>query len=116
VNIVPTYPGIFKQTADGLASAQIYNGTYQTVTATPISVATGQTYLILYGTGIGTAAVTATINGAPATVQFSGAEGVYPGLDQVNILLPSSLAGAGKVTIVVTAAGKPSNPVYLNIQ
>lgn len=33
VNIVATYPGVFKQTADGLAAAQIYNGTFQTVTA-----------------------------------------------------------------------------------
>jgi len=115
VNIVPTYPGIFKQTADGLAAAQTYNGTYQSVTAAPVSVA-GQVYLILFGTGIATATTTASINGAAATVQYSGPEGVYPGLDQVNILLPSSLAGAGKVTIVVTAAGKPSNPVYINIQ
>jgi uncharacterized protein (TIGR03437 family) len=121
VNIVPTYPGIFKQTADGLASAQVLvvqgsAQTYQNVTAAPISLATGQVYLILYASGIGTATATATVNGAPTAVQYSGAEGVYPGLDQVNILLPASLAGAGRVTIVVTAGGKPSNPVYVNIQ
>jgi uncharacterized protein (TIGR03437 family) len=49
-------------------------------------------------------------------VQYSGAEGVYPGLDQVNILLPSGLSGTGKVTVQVTAAGKPSNTVFFNAQ
>ena len=116
VNIVPVYPGIFKQTADGLAAAQIYNGSYQTVTAAPVSVANGATYLILYGTGIGTAAATATMNGVNAAVQYSGPEGVYPGLDQLNILIPASLAGAGKVSVIVTAGGKASNPVYITVQ
>jgi uncharacterized protein (TIGR03437 family) len=116
VNIVATYPSIFKQTADGLAAAQLYNGTYATVTSAPISLANGPWYLILYGTGIGSAATTATINGVNATVQYSGAEGVYPGLDQVNVLIPASLAGAGKATVVLTSAGKVSNQVYINIQ
>jgi uncharacterized protein (TIGR03437 family) len=117
VNIVATYPGIFTQTADGLAAAQVLiGGNYQSVSTTPISIAGGSAYLILYATGIGSATTTATINGVNATVQYSGAEGVYPGLDQVNILIPSSLAGAGKVSVVVTSAGVVSNPVYLYIQ
>jgi uncharacterized protein (TIGR03437 family) len=73
-------------------------------------------YLILYGTGIGTAAVTATIGGQIANVVYSGPQGTYPGLDQVNLLIPPSLAGKGQVNVVVTAANKPSNPVYIVIQ
>jgi uncharacterized protein (TIGR03437 family) len=130
VNIVSTYPGLFRAATDGLAAAQTVtvNGSSQVVAAastvnsagqaipTPINVASGQVYLVVYGTGIATAAVTATIGGVNATVAYSGAQGQYPGLDQVNLLIPSSLAGKGQVNVVVTAAGKLSNPVYVVIQ
>ena len=121
VNIVATYPGIFIQTATGLAAAQIlriHNGaqTYETVTSAPVVMGSDVLYLILYGTGIGAASTTATIGGVNATVQYSGAQGTYSGLDQVNLLIPASLAGKGKVTVSVLAAGKTSNPVYFTIQ
>jgi len=130
VNIVSTYPGLFRAGTDGLAAAQTVtvNGSSQVVAAastvnaagkavpTPINVASGQVYLVLYGTGIATAAVTATIGGVAAPVAYSGAQGQYPGLDQVNVLIPTSLAGKGQGNVVVTAAGKPSNPVYVVIQ
>ncbi len=57
--------------------------------------------------------------GAAATTRRSigmGAQGSYSGLDQYNILIPSSLAGKGQVDVVVTAGGKPSNPAILTIQ
>ncbi|HEY1754461.1 MAG TPA: YHYH protein [Bryobacteraceae bacterium] len=122
INIAATYPGIFKASADSLAAAQTLtvigsNQTVASVTATaPINVSTGQVYLMLYGTGIGTAAVTATIGGVNATVAYSGPQGEFGGLDQVNLVIPPSLAGKGKVNVVVTANNKPSNPVYIVIQ
>jgi uncharacterized protein (TIGR03437 family) len=121
VNIAKTYPGIFKQTADGLVAAQvlrIHNGqqSYETITAAPEVMGSDTLYLLLYGTGIGTATVTATIGGVNSTVQYSGAQGTYPGLDQVNILIPASLAGKGKVTVSLTVGGVLSNPVYFTIQ
>jgi uncharacterized protein (TIGR03437 family) len=121
VNIVATYPGIFEQTADGLAAAQIlriHNGaqTYETVTSAPVMMGSDVLYLILYGTGIGTASTTATVGGVNATIQYSGAQGAYSGLDQVNLLIPAILAGKGKLTVSILAAGKPSNPVYFTIQ
>jgi len=120
VNIAATYPGIFKATSDGLAAAQTLtlSGSTSTYgsTATPVSLTNGPVYLILYGTGIGMATVTATIGGVNATVAYSGPQGTYPGLDQVNLLIPASLAGKGQVSVVVIAAGKPSNPVYIVVQ
>jgi len=134
VNIVATYPGLFTALftagAGSLAAGQTLtvNGStevtgYTSTTnasggtvAAPINVSSGQVYLILYGTGIGTATTTATIGAVNATVAYSGPQGTYPGLDQVNLLIPSSLAGKGQVNVVVTAAGKPSNPVYVVIQ
>lgn len=121
VNIAATYPGIFAQGSDGLAAAQIARTlggqtVVEAVSGAPVNLAAGPAYLILYGSGIGTAAVAATIGGVNATVAYSGAQGTYPGLDQVNVLIPPSLAGKGKASVVVTAAGKQANPVYVTIQ
>lgn len=121
INIAATYPGIFKTSADGLAAGQTVTGSrvgqvIGTISTAPIDLSSGPVYLILYGTGIGSATATATIGGVNAMVAYSGPQGAYGGLDQVNLLIPSSLADAGKVNVIVTAGGKPSNPVYVVIQ
>jgi uncharacterized protein (TIGR03437 family) len=67
-------------------------------------------YLLLYGTGIRFGSViTVTINGTTYTPTFAGAQGTFVGLDQINILLPASLAGSGTVTVTVTVDGQVSN-------
>jgi uncharacterized protein (TIGR03437 family) len=130
VNIATAYPGIFKAGADSLAAAQTLtvvggkqtSGSAVTTNAAGqfvpalIDLSSGLVYLTIYGTGIGTSAVTATIGGANATVAYSGPQGTYPGLDQLNLLIPASLAGKGQVNVIVTAGGKPSSPVYVVIQ
>jgi uncharacterized protein (TIGR03437 family) len=99
INIQPVYPNLFMSDAGATAAGSL----------TPID---GQLYLTLYGSGLGSAtSVTATIGGVPATVTYAGPQGTYPGLDQYNILVPESLVGKGKIDVIVTAAGKPSNPV-----
>ena len=88
--------------------------------ARPITLSSGtNTYLVLYGTGIataGTALTSATINGLAATVAYAGPAGAGSGLDQVNILIPAKLAGAGNVNVQVTAEAVPANPVQITIQ
>jgi uncharacterized protein (TIGR03437 family) len=39
-----------------------------------------------------------------------------PGLDQINLQLPASLAGKGNVNVQLTAAGAAANPVQITIQ
>ena len=73
--------------------------------------------LVLYGTGFnGSKQVTATIGGVSVPVAFAGAQGTYPGLDQINLPLPQGLIGRGKVDVIVTASGKPSNPVNIVVR
>jgi uncharacterized protein (TIGR03437 family) len=89
--------------------------------ATPISLGVDTpVYLSLYGTGIRNRSslsnVTATINSINVPVQFAGPQPSFAGLDQVNVLLTLNLRGAGEVPVVVTADGKPSNTVTVNIQ
>jgi uncharacterized protein (TIGR03437 family) len=127
-------PGLFTLNGVGLAAATAVkvaasgaqtsvpvfttnsDGSY---TAAPISLTGGTVYLTLYGTGIqaaGTSGVTATIGGANAKVLFAGAQGKYPGLDQVNLQIPASLAGSGNTNIQLTVSGIPANPVQVTIQ
>jgi uncharacterized protein (TIGR03437 family) len=84
--------------------------------ANPINVAAPQTYLVLYTTGMDTATVpqvTVMVNGVNAPVQFVGAVG--GGLDQINVLLPASLAGRGAVEIQLTSNGVSANPAQIVI-
>ena len=47
------------------------------------------------------------------TVLFAGPAPCCAGLDQINIQLPDSLAGAGRVPVVVTQNGVTSNIVQV---
>jgi uncharacterized protein (TIGR03437 family) len=86
----------------------------------PIDLSSGPVFLTLYGTGIrnrsSLTGVVCTIGGANATVQFAGAQGAFVGLDQVNVQVPPSLAGAGQVTISLTVDGQAANPVIISVQ
>ncbi|MEO8100805.1 MAG: YHYH protein [Acidobacteriota bacterium] len=104
INVAAVYPNLFLQAADGLAAAY-------TVTSG------SDTYLVLAATGLGsTTSATATIGGVDAAVSYAGPQGFWPGLDQLNILIPRALAGRGKVDVVVTAGGKISNTAYTTVR
>lgn len=125
INIAAAYPSLFIANAEAAAAATILRvrGTAQVAEtiAGPIDLgpATDQLYLIAYGTGRGTGAnlpTTASIGGIAVEVLFGGPQGTYSGLDQYNLAIPRALAGRGKVDVVVTVAGKVSNPVNINIK
>ena len=95
--------------------------TLETVTG-PISLdpAPGGTYLILYATGLrnrsSLSAVTATIGNLTIPVNYAGDQFQFPGLDQVDILLPASLKSAGKVNLILTVDAQPTNAIPLQFQ
>jgi uncharacterized protein (TIGR03437 family) len=75
-------------------------------------------YLVLYGTGLDAATVantTVTVNGVSAQVFYAGTQNLFGGLDQVNVLLPSSLAGKGTVEVQLTSNGVAANAVQVVI-
>jgi uncharacterized protein (TIGR03437 family) len=86
----------------------------------PVNVTAGATYLTLYGTGIrnrsALSKVQVSVNGMALPATFAGAQPNFAGLDQVNFLLPASLAGAGSVDIMLTVDGQNSNVVTIEIQ
>jgi uncharacterized protein (TIGR03437 family) len=73
-----------------------------------------------YGTGIrgrsSPSNVVAQIGGTPARVDYAGLQPQYIGLDQVNVYVPRSLAGAGEVPVVLTVDGVTANVVTINIR
>lgn len=79
-----------------------------------------QVFLILFGTGLrnrsSLEAVTARIGGVTVQPDYVGAQGGFVGFDQVNLLLPRSLAGRGEVTIEMTVDGLIANAVTVNIK
>jgi uncharacterized protein (TIGR03437 family) len=81
--------------------------------------ASSNVFLELFGTGIrgrsALANVSATIGGATVTVLFAGAQGQFPGLDQVNLMLPLTLQKKGETDVVLTVDGHVANKVRVNI-
>jgi uncharacterized protein (TIGR03437 family) len=138
-NIVPTAPGIFTANGNGkgVAAGQAvhvhadgsqtsesiatFDSGAKTWVPNPISLGpdSDQLFLVLFATGLRQAApadVTAAVNGTNVPVAFSGAQGTYPGLDQVNLQIPPSLAGAGAVSVAITVGSQAANPVTVAFQ
>lgn len=130
-NIVPVSPGMFELNSSGLAAAFVFDATTNTlsnvyqvsggqIVPNPISLpASDNVFLELFGTGLraaGQSNVSVVIGTTNVTVSYAGAQGSYEGLDQVNVALPSSLAGSGDVVVQLTANGIAANPVHVTIQ
>jgi uncharacterized protein (TIGR03437 family) len=131
LKIAAVAPGIFN--AGGLAlgyADTVYSSGHQTYASVsspdasgtlqlaPIDVSSGNVYLLLFGTGIRNHVnpVTATIGSTTLPTTYAGAQGSFPGEDQINIALPASLAGAGVVDLTLSVDGQTSNSVQIQIK
>ena len=139
LQLVPVEPGLFSANANGkgvaaaIALLVAADGTQTPVpvfqcstsggcVSVPIDLgpSTDQLVLEFYGTGIRgvstLANVTCTVGSASAQVLYAGAQGQYVGLDQVNVIIPHSLAGSGEVAVSLVVDGQAANPVTVNIK
>ena len=138
VMLAAVAPGLFtaNQSGKGVAAAQLVtnqsNGQQTTVdifnapcaagacVGIPLDVSSGNTALVLFGTGIQNRAslsdVTVMIGGQALPGFYAGPAPMFTGLDQVNVLLPASLAGSGTVNITVSISGTQSNVVTATFQ
>ena len=133
VTIADVQPAVFTSNAAGLVagsilrvtdSGQVSQNLYaldgsNNVIPAPVDVSKDQLYLIFYATGIRRAPlaeVTVSIGGVNVAVTYAGPQGVFIGLDQVNVQLPASLAGRGDVPIVLTAGGKQANTARMTFK
>lgn len=139
VEMASIAPGIFSATADGKglvvgSAIRVKNGVIigderltrydealQKIVAIPLEVSRPEERVILqiYGTGLrqrsSLANVIVTIGGVSATVEYAGAQPNFVGLDQLNVVVPPSLAGRGEVDVVLTVDGKIANTVRTHI-
>jgi uncharacterized protein (TIGR03437 family) len=76
-------------------------------------------FLALFGTGIrgrrDAGGVSLEIEGERLPAQYAGAQPNYPGLDQVNVELPRTLRGKGRVLATLRVEGKAANPVAIDL-
>lgn len=132
--IATVAPGFYQLNSSGLAAAYVlratgtvhtYQNVYQldnsnNIIPLPIdlSPSTDQIYLELYGTGIrGGSNPTATLGNVTLPVLYAGAQGQYPGEDQVDVgPIPTSLAGAGNLPLVFSINGIPANTINVSIK
>ncbi|MBI4877565.1 MAG: hypothetical protein HY822_23285 [Acidobacteria bacterium] len=114
-----------REKADGSRSDEfVFNPALPAGRRTPVPITLGadRVYLLLFGTGFRglparKVAVSAKVGGVDVPVLYAGPQGVYQGLDQVNLgPLPPNLAGRGEVEVVVTAAGRVANTVRIQLR
>jgi uncharacterized protein (TIGR03437 family) len=124
--VAPVSPGLFSQagTGSGPAAATLVrlradgSQSHESVEG-PIDLGgeEDRVYLSLYGTGIrhrsSLDAVHVRIGEYELRVEYAGPQGQYPGLDQVNVLLPSELRGKGQVLVCLVVGSKQSNCVQI---
>ena len=139
LTIAQVQPGVFTVTSDGkglpIAQLQRVNGTTVTFEDTFVSTGTNtwasvpiewkaagdSLYLLLYTTGVRNRSalsnVSATIGGGTALpALYASAHFTYVGVDQVNILLPRTLATRGDVDVILSVDGKTANTVKINFK
>jgi uncharacterized protein (TIGR03437 family) len=139
VDVQNTAAGIFSSNSSGAGPGAILNGV--TYAPAPFLVVTPEnggsdlrTRLAVYCSGVRWAgnpthdttvtnvAANVTVQGQdPAgnrytfTVEYAGAAPGFFGLDQVNIVLPAQLDGAGAVSLTIAAEGTASNVVTFQV-
>ena len=115
-------PGVFTTDSSGKGAGAILNAV--TYAAAPFLVETPEnggsdlrTRLAIYATGLRHASIVqaqaqdSSGTRYDLTVEFAGAAPGYFGLDQVNVVLPPELDGAGVVSLVVTTGLAVGNTV-----
>jgi uncharacterized protein (TIGR03437 family) len=107
-------PGLFSLFGTGTRDGAILNAITFLLGDFSTHTANSPTFLALFATGLNTSGTPAvTIGGVPVTVAFFGAAPCCDGLQQINVQLPDSLAGAGRVPVVVLENGQTSNAVQV---
>ncbi len=140
IELASVAPGLYSANADGqeVAAALIlralpdgtqkfepvaeYDQISQRFVAVPVDLGpeTDQVFLILFGTGwrfrSSLSAVTCTVGGMASEVTYAGPQGEIKGLDQANVRLSRTLAGRGKVDIVLVVDGREANKLNFYIK
>ena len=109
-------PGVFSLTGSGAREGAILNAvtfSRESPAVSSVTTAGATTFLAIFVTGLDMSALpVVTIGGVPVPVAGMGNAAGFPGLQQINVRLLDSLAGAGRVELAVSSGrGRKSNIV-----
>jgi uncharacterized protein (TIGR03437 family) len=135
IPVRPVAPDLYTLNASGLAAAtavSVASDGSQTqipvvscvgalCSAVPLNLTGNPVYLSLYGTGFGASSTQSnavcTVGGVDVQPTYFGPQLQIPGFDQINLLLPQSLAGAGtariQCSVTTSSATVNTNSVYV---
>ena len=106
--------GLFSLFGTGTRDGAILNAVTFLLGDFSTRTANSPTFLALFATGLNPSVTpVVTIGGVSVPVAFFGAAPCCDGLDQVNVMLPDSLAGAGRVPVVLSQDSVASNTVQV---
>ncbi len=106
VNITTANPGLFTTngTGAGVSIALLVSGLSYTPGPFPARFDNQPAVIALFGTGWrNSMPVSATIGGRSVVVEYAGAAGGFPGLDQLNLRIPDGTT-TGTTTVIIRAA------------
>ncbi|MGA2588455.1 MAG: hypothetical protein ABSH32_00940 [Bryobacteraceae bacterium] len=97
---------------DGTTSVRSISGA-----SVDLGSSTDMVMLEFYASGVRDASdVRVQIAGHDVPVRYTGASGYFPGLDEVTVQVPRSLAGTGDADVVLAVDGRAADPVRIHIQ
>ncbi|MDE3165178.1 MAG: hypothetical protein KGN36_05175 [Acidobacteriota bacterium] len=109
-------PGMFALNGMGMGEGAMLNGTMWQVGPFSTTTSGQPTYVAIYATGMDLSTKpTVTIGGMPVDVAWFGNAPGYAGLQQINIAIPSGMAGVGRAPVMVTSNGQNSNVTFMHI-
>lgn len=116
LTVSPSGPGLFTTNGMGIGDGAIVHGTLWSLGPFSVTTSGQPTPLSIFLTGLDlSTAPVVSVGGVPATVTWYGNAPGFAGLQQINIVLPASVAGAGRIPITVTSSGQTSNVAFITI-
>jgi uncharacterized protein (TIGR03437 family) len=119
-------PSVFTQDSSGIGAAAVLKASNSTL-VTPDNPVRGGDYLELFLTGLGATTPlngleyanqrpTVQISGQNCLVTYAGRAPGYPGLDQINCVVPSGLSSDDAAALIVTSGIRGSNIVTVAVR
>jgi hypothetical protein len=116
-SMLVTSPVLYSLSGDGQGQGAILHANTPRVASSSDPAAVGE-YLEIYLTGLADGSMIppqVSIGGRTAAVSYFGPSG-YPGVNQVNVRVPSGIAPGPAVPVWLTYIGRPSNQVTIGVQ
>lgn len=132
INVVKSALGVFTRNSQGNGPgiAQIFRSATDVSLNSLTNPAQPGNTLVIYGTGLGAipgadnvkpgavpvgSNVTINVAGITAPAAYAGRSPDFPGLDQINFVLPANVPNGCYIPAEITASGVPSNQFFLSI-